>query len=177
MTPAERAARIVQVARANPGALLCDLASACERSEKWTARVLREAGITFPEAQKPAPMRSPRSAAAAATRQIKRLISEAQNAGCVFEKTFGLGPGGRCFFQVRCPDDATKVRFEAQIRAHAERIYELLFPAPTRSRTKRPICPNLQSRFGLQEKRRIRGGARKINLPELPSHLQKPLSS
>ena len=36
MTPAERATRIVEVARANPGASLADLAYACGRSERWT---------------------------------------------------------------------------------------------------------------------------------------------
>jgi hypothetical protein len=60
MTPAERAERIVQVAKANPDALLADLALACERSEAWTRKVLKQAGIVpatrprAPRSQKPA---------------------------------------------------------------------------------------------------------------------------
>jgi hypothetical protein len=56
MTPKERAERLIWLAQQNPSASLQDLSFACSRSQKWTARVLREAGITFPEAprtQKP----------------------------------------------------------------------------------------------------------------------------
>jgi hypothetical protein len=148
VTPTERAARIVAVARANPGALLSDLAQACERSEKWTARVLREAGITFPEAprtQHPAAVRSPRSIAASNTRQVKRLISDAKDAGVIFRRSTR-------FFEAEAPNDEIKAAFEPQIRAHAERIFELLFPAPTRSRSKRPVCRICKAGSGCRKK-------------------------
>jgi hypothetical protein len=83
MTPAERASRIVEVARANPDALLKDLAAACERSESWTRKVLLVAGVT-PLGVTP---KSKKSVAAAATRTIKKLIRDAESAGCRFEQS------------------------------------------------------------------------------------------
>ena len=142
MTPAERKIRIVQVARANPGSALADLATACSRSPRWTAQVLREAGVTFFEAsetQKPTAPRSPRSIAASVTRLVKKTITEARAAGCVFVRTPGLCAGGTHFFEVQCPDDATRDRFEPLIRQYPMRFFDLLYPAPPRYRKKR-VC-------------------------------------
>lgn len=145
MTPAERKTRITEVARANPGSALADLAQACSRSPRWTAQVLREAGVVFfeaPETQKPTPPRSPRSIKASTTRLVKKLIAEARSLGCVFERSAGIAVGGSSFFQVVCPDDATRERFEPLIRQHAVRIFDVLYPPAPRYRKKRAclIC-------------------------------------
>jgi hypothetical protein len=48
VTPKQRAERLVWLARENPGSALADLAFACERSERWTAKILRDAGLLPP---------------------------------------------------------------------------------------------------------------------------------
>jgi hypothetical protein len=145
------AERLVWLARENPDALLADLASACERSEAWTRKILKQAGIVpvkpprAPRAQKPAPARSPRSIAASNTRQVKKLIAEAQSAGCIFERTAH-------FFQVQCPDDAIKAIYEPGIRKNADAVFATLFPPQPRYFRKKRVCKICKAGSGCRKR-------------------------
>ena len=139
MTPAERAERLIWLAQQNPTACLQDLAHACERSESWAQKALAAAGIT-PPGVKISVVQSKKAAAAANTRQVNKLIADARNAGVTFERTHSLGVGGTGFFNALFPDESVRAIFESRIAEHAGRIFGLLFPAPTRSRPRRPKC-------------------------------------
>jgi len=139
MTTTERAERLVWLAQQNSTACLQDLAHACERSEKWTAKVLLEAGIT-PLGAKPSPVKSARATAASNTRKVRKLIVDAKAAGVQFERTFALGPDGAGFFRTHFPDESVRALFDSKIVEHATRIYELLFPPRHQTRPRRKKC-------------------------------------
>jgi hypothetical protein len=67
------------------------------------------------------------------TRKLKKFLGDAQTAGVIFRRT-------QHFFEAEVPKGLQVSDFEPTIRANAEKIFELLFPTPTRSRPKRPKC-------------------------------------
>jgi hypothetical protein len=82
------------------------------------------------------PKSSRRSALATATRKLKKFLRDAQAAGVVFRRS-GV------FFEVELPDGLRVEDYEPTIRANAEKIFAMLWPAPPsfRRRPRCEICP------------------------------------
>jgi hypothetical protein len=67
------------------------------------------------------------------TRKLKKFLGEAQAQGVIFGRT-------NQFFEAEVPDGLRVEDFEPQIRANAEKIFQILFPAPPRYTRRRKVC-------------------------------------